>query len=63
MVFFIMFLNILRKQYPVDTCNKFSCRLTEAFHVVYNAQLNDKCENELKDWCWYTDHIFTGQED
>ena len=24
---------------------------------------DDKCENELKKWCRYTDHLFPGQED
>ena len=26
---------------------KKSCHLLEAFHVMYNVQLNNKCENEL----------------
>ena len=34
----------------------------EAWHVLYNVQLDDKCENELKDWCWDTDYLFPGQE-
>ena len=25
-------------------------------------QSDDKCENELKDWCQDTDHLFPGQE-
>ena len=33
------------KQYLVDTCDKFSCQLTEAGHVLYNVQLDDKSEN------------------
>ena len=50
------------KQYPVDTWKNFSCQLTEVFHVLYNVQLDDKCENELKDWFQDTDHLFPGQE-
>ena len=50
------------KQYPVDTCEKFSYQLMEAYHICNNVQLYDKCENELKDWCWDTDHMFPGQE-
>ena len=30
---------------------------------MYNVQLYDKRENELKDWCWDTDNLFPGQED
>ena len=30
---------------------------------LYNLQSDDKCENELKDWCWDIDHLFPGQED
>ena len=37
--------------------------LMEAFHVLYNAQLDDKCGNELKELCRNTDHLFIGQED
>ena len=50
------------KQYPVDTREKISYQLTEAFHVLYNVQLDDKCENKLKDWCRDTDHLFPGQK-
>ena len=51
------------KQYHGKTCAKFPCQLTEACHVLYNLQLDDKRESELKDWCWDTDHLFPGQED
>ena len=30
---------------------------------LYNVQLENKRESELKDWCWDTDHLFPGQED
>ena len=60
-LFECMFLLIVLKQYPVDTRDKFSCQLMETFHVLYNVQSDYKCENELKDWCWDTDHMFTGQ--
>ena len=35
------------KQDTVYTCDKFSCHLTEAFHVLYNVQLYDK-----RDFLW-----------
>ena len=41
---------IVLKNNHADTCAKCSCQLTEACHVFYNLQLDDKCENELKDW-------------
>ena len=34
---------------PVYTWYKFSCHLTEAFHVLYNAQLDKKCDIFLKE--------------
>ena len=58
----VFFLLILLKQYPVDTCDKFSCRLMKAWHIFYNVQSDNKCENELKDWGWDTDNMFPGQE-
>ena len=54
---------LTQKSDPVDTCDNFSCQLTEAFHVLYNVQSDDKCKNELKDWCRDTDNLFPGQED
>ena len=54
---------IVLKHYPVDTCDKFSCQLTEACHILYNLQLDDKREKELKEWCWDTDHLCPSQED
>ena len=45
----------------VDTCDNFSCQLTEACCVLYKVQSDDKCENELKDWCRDADHVFPGQ--
>ena len=54
---------IALKHYPVDTCNKFSCQLTEACHILYNLQLDDTREKELKEWCWDTDHLCPSQED
>ena len=47
---------------PVYTCDKFSCQLTEACHVLYNVKSDDKCENEWKELFWNTDHLFLGQE-
>ena len=49
--------------YPVDTWETFYSELMEACHVLYKVQLYDKCENELKDWCRDTDHMFPGKED
>ena len=40
-----------------------SCWSTEAFHVLYNVKLYDKCEKELKDGGWDAYHLFHGQED
>ena len=61
--FLVYILWIVLKEYPVYTCEKNSCQLTEAFHVLYNVQLDDKCENERKDLCWNTDNLSLGQED
>ena len=61
--FIVYILLVVLKQYPVDTWDKFSCQLTEACHFLYNVQLDDKCENELKYWCRDTDHLFPGKED
>ena len=36
---------LTQKSDPVDTCDNFSCQLTEAFHVFYNMQSDDKFEN------------------
>ena len=47
---------------PCLHLQKISCNVTEAFHVLYNVQSDDKCENELKDWCRNTDRLFLGQE-
>ena len=41
---------------------QLSFQLSEACHVLYNVQSDDKRENELKDWCQDTDHIFPGKE-
>ena len=57
-----MFLLVLLKHYPVETCDKFSCQLTEACHVLYNVQSDDKYENEFKEWGYYAYDMFTGQE-
>ena len=37
--------------------------LTEAIHVLYNVQSDDKFESEFMDCCWNIDHHFFGQED
>ena len=31
--------------------------------MLYNVQLDDKCENELMGLCWNIDHLFLDQED
>ena len=51
--------------YEIEYClhlKKPTCYSTEAFHVLYNVQLDDKCENELMDLCWNMDHLFLGQD-
>ena len=53
---------IVLKQNHAYTYDNVSCSLTEACHVLYNMQLDDKCKIELKDSCWDTDHLFLGQE-
>ena len=45
------------------TLSKKYYHSTEACHVLYNVQLYDKCENEWKDLCCNTKHLFLGQAD
>ena len=42
---------------------QISCHLTEAFHMLYNVQSDDKCENEFKDLFQNIDDMFLGKED
>ena len=45
------------------TLSKKYYHSTEACHVLYNVQLYDKYENEWKDLCCNTEHLFIGQAD
>ena len=48
-LFGVYILWIVLEQSHVYKCENNSRRLTEAFHVLYYAKLDDKCEIKLKD--------------
>ena len=60
-IFWRIFLLIVLKHNPVDTCDNFSWQLTEACHILYNVQSDNKYEHGLKDWGWDDYHLFPGQ--